>query len=1387
MGIFALALFLLGARAQNILINEIMYHPASQDSREEYLELFNAGPTNVNLTGWQFTKGINFTFPSNTVLSPSSYLVVAAHGPTFASAHPGVANYVAGYLVVRTTNVATGTYINFENSLSNVRDALQLEDAAGNVIDSLTYADEGDWATRRRGFFDGGYQGWTWSTDADGFGKSLELINSSLPNQYGQNWSVSAAFGGTPGTANSIASANAAPIVADVAHTPVIPQPTNAVTISARVIDETAGAVVRLFWRVNNGAPLAFANATMLDNGLSGDGTAGDGIYGASIPAQANGSVVEFYVEAVDVSNKTNSWPRPAVDTDGVTVMNRANFAYNALYQVDSAAYTGSAPLYKIILTPGEMTELGNMLSGSPQSDAAFNTTFISVDAQGTEVRYLGSIRNRGHGSRNGNPHNYRLGFTSDRTWRNREAINMNARTPWAQHFGSVLSLKSGAAGGESYAAQLRINGGAGPGGTPPNNHYAANEDIGADWAENHFPNDSGGNAYKVVRDINPPNFDYRGASPSSYMNTYFKQSNVSENDFGDMITMLEVMGENQTGSFTTERARAVINVEQWMTHLAVMNLLGNNETGLNTGYNDDYYMYRGINDPRFILLYHDLDTIDSQGGSLAAGDPNLFSATLTSGGPGSGNAMNNFMHWPEFEPIYYRSLQRLLDTTFAKTNFDGLMDQTIGFYVPGGTITTMKSWMDTRRGVVQGLLNNYFAVNPQPPTATVSGAPRSPTPFGTATLTVGGSNVVSYRAKLNNGSYGSETAVATPISLAGLANGSSNIVYVIGKSSAGAWLDVSSPTVSTAWIVNTTTPAVRLNEVLAQNVAAVNHVGTFPDVIELFNEGGSPVNIGGLRLTDDPANPNKFTFPTNTMIASGSYLLVYANTDDGTGGLHAGFSLSASGEGVYLFHATSNTVLDSVVFGLQLNDLSIGRFGSSGEWKLSTPTFPGANTAKPTGDQRLLRINEWLTSGTPPFAEDFVELYNSSSLPIDFGNCYFTDEPIGAPTLHRVPPLTFIQSNSWLALIADGNTGAGADHIGFGLSSDLGEIVLFDPLLSPIDCVSYGPQRPNVSEGRCSDGGGRLTFLSAPTPGTANFCPVPPAGVVTVLPYSTTWRYNFTANLDGTTWKTTNFNDGSWLTGQGAFGTIANLAEPVRTQIFPQTTTRTTAYFRVNFALPSSGSIASLLLYHYTDDGMVVHLNGQEAYRFNLPLGPISYTNRAVNVQGVPPELGPISLPLTNVFAGTNLIAVETHQGDPTSTDMYSGVRLDLITNSASAAGVRINEILANNSNVEEPDGSTPDWVEFYNPSAAPVDLGGASLTDTLTLLQRWIFPGGSLVPAGGYRRVFLSPNDPVSATNTGFGLKDTGDSLYLISSGGALLDNVTFGLQAVDFSIGR
>src|SRR5258706_269580 len=61
----------------DIVINELMYSPISEDTNDEYIEIYNKGTNFVDLGGWQFTAGVTFTFPSNTVLAADAYLVIA--------------------------------------------------------------------------------------------------------------------------------------------------------------------------------------------------------------------------------------------------------------------------------------------------------------------------------------------------------------------------------------------------------------------------------------------------------------------------------------------------------------------------------------------------------------------------------------------------------------------------------------------------------------------------------------------------------------------------------------------------------------------------------------------------------------------------------------------------------------------------------------------------------------------------------------------------------------------------------------------------------------------------------------------------------------------------------------------------------------------------------------------------------------------------------------------------------------------------------------------------------------------------------------------------------------------------------------------------------------
>ncbi len=91
-------------------------------------------------------------------------------------------------------------------------------------------------------------------------------------------------------------------------------------------------------------------------------------------------------------------------------------------------------------------------------------------------------------------------------------------------------------------------------------------------------------------------------------------------------------------------------------------------------------------------------------------------------------------------------------------------------------------------------------------PIATISGTPSNPTNSTSAILTVGGTGVVAYKYKLDDGSYSAEIAVATQISLNSLGEGL-RTVSVIGKDSAGNWQSEASAT-TVSWTVDLTAPS---------------------------------------------------------------------------------------------------------------------------------------------------------------------------------------------------------------------------------------------------------------------------------------------------------------------------------------------------------------------------------------------------------------------------------------------------------------------------------------------------------------------------------------------------------------------------------------------------
>src|SRR5207249_8072766 len=186
--------------------------------------------------------------------------------------------------------------------------------------------------------------------------------------------------------------------------------------------------------------------------------------------------------------------------------------------------------------------------------------------------------------------------------------------------------------------------------------------------------------------------------------------------------------------------------------------------------------------------------------------------------------------------------------------------------------------------------------------------------------------------------------------------------------------------------------------------------------------------------LTDNASIPYKSTFPGGTpLLGPGQFLVLYADSTTNAG-IHLGFSLKASGDDVYLRDKAANggLLLDSVVFGVQVPDLSIGR-AVDGTWQLCRPTFGASNVPLALGDPHSLRINEWLADELFLANNDFFELFNPGNSPVALAVCFLSNAE-GAPSLNPIPPLSFIGGNGYVAFTADGDITQGADHVNFKL-----------------------------------------------------------------------------------------------------------------------------------------------------------------------------------------------------------------------------------------------------------------------------------------------------------------------------------------------------------------
>ena len=149
------------------------------------------------------------------------------------------------------------------------------------------------------------------------------------------------------------------------------------------------------------------------------------------------------------------------------------------------------------------------------------------------------------------------------------------------------------------------------------------------------------------------------------------------------------------------------------------------------------------------------------------------------------------------------------------------------------------------------------------------------------------------------------------------------------------------------------------------------------------------------------------------------------------------------------------------------------------------------------SGDVPNLVINEIMASNQTTLADpdgtdeydDWIEIYNAGSVPVDMGRFYFSDaeDPFDDRIPKDSPDKTTIQPGEYLIFWADSDTEQGPNHLKFKLSADGEVLSLYYKDGRLIDAHTFGQQSPDISEGRTSDGADSWIKFNTPTPGAAN------------------------------------------------------------------------------------------------------------------------------------------------------------------------------------------------------------------------------------------------------------------------------------------------------------
>ncbi len=213
----------------------------------------------------------------------------------------------------------------------------------------------------------------------------------------------------------------------------------------------------------------------------------------------------------------------------------------------------------------------------------------------------------------------------------------------------------------------------------------------------------------------------------------------------------------------------------------------------------------------------------------------------------------------------------------------------------------------------------------------------------------------------------------------------------------------------------------------------------------------------------------------------------------------------------------------------------------------------------------------------------------------------------------------------------------------------------------------------------------------------------VKPTATIDYIDTLDTWSYYDNGDIGDSTWMDDSYDDSGWSTGAGQLG----FGDPsIETNL---SSGKSTYYFRKKFEADWKilfASSATLRLIR--DDGAVVYVNGKEVYRSNMNEGKVTYSTLAKeNVSGANEDLyREASIGTEHFISGENIIAVEIHQDQVSSSDLHFDLSLTANFGNNDEVGLRF-------QNIDVPKGAEiVDAFLRLTPSETTTDLSKITIT---------------------------------------------------------------------------